>query len=162
MGFAENKLRPLIFRSFFQKHSENQKWASQKMLRPLIFRSFFRNIQKIKNGLSGKQAAPLIRPKLRFVHLPPGGKAISKAIIKNCKLFVIVRYETGDARPRGEGYIKGDFKNCKLFVIVRNETPCGCVTKHPEGALRNTLWVRYETGDARPRGEKKACSIGEN
>ena len=47
------------------------------MLRPLIFRNFFSKIFR-----KTKWAAPLIRPKLRFVHLPPKGKAIIIAIIK--------------------------------------------------------------------------------
>ena len=51
MGFAENAT-PLDFQKFLPKYSKNQKWAT-----------------------------PLIRPKLCFVHLPPEGKAISKAII---------------------------------------------------------------------------------
>ena len=47
------------------------------MLRLLIFRNFFSKIFR-----KTKWAAPLIRPKLRFVHLPPKGKAIIIAIIK--------------------------------------------------------------------------------
>ena len=46
------------------------------MLRPLIFRNFISKIFR-----KTKWAAPLIRPKLRFVHLPPKGKAIIIAII---------------------------------------------------------------------------------
>ena len=60
----------------FQKENFNQKWATLNMLRPLIFRNFFSKIFR-----KTKWAAPLIRPKLRFVHLPPKGKAIIIAII---------------------------------------------------------------------------------
>mgnify|MGYP007005305779 FL=1 len=51
------------------------------------------------NVLYRKQVAPLIRPKLRFVHLPPKGKAISKAGVLISNGFATIRYETGEARP---------------------------------------------------------------
>ena len=52
----------------------------ENKLRPLIFRNFFRNIQKIKNWLR----INMLRPSSVAVrrHLPPGGKATSKAVIK--------------------------------------------------------------------------------
>ena len=68
-----------------------------------------------------KQVAPLIRPKLRFVHLPPKGKAISKAVVLISNGFATIRYETGDARPQGEGCIK--VKKLKLTSIV-------CLRRH--------------------------------
>ena len=77
-----------------------------------------------------KQVAPLIRPKLRFVHLPPKGKAISKAVVLISNGFAAIRYETGDARPQGEGYERGINIKFKRFATIR-----------------------YETGEARPQGE---------
>ena len=77
-----------------------------------------------------KQVAPLIRPKLRFVHLPPKGKAISKAVVLNSNGAATIRCETGEARPQGEGYERGINIKFKRFATIR-----------------------YETGEARPQGE---------
>ena len=52
---------------------------------------------------------PLISPLCG--QLPPKGKPLKEALIYNFKRFVAVRYETGNARPRGEGYIKGNYSN---------------------------------------------------
>ena len=78
-----------------------------------------------------KQVAPLIRPKLRFVHLPPKGKAISKAVVLNSNGFATIRYETGDARPPKGKAIS------KAVVLISNGFAA----------------IRYETGEARPQGE---------
>ena len=73
-----------------------------------------------------KQVAPLIRPKLRFVHLPPKGKAISKAVVLNSNGFATIRCETGDARPQGEGYERGiniKFKRCSNNPLRNGRSP---------------------------------------
>ena len=85
------QVTPLDLQKFFPKYSDNQKWATpldlqkflpkysenQKWATPLDLQKFFP-----KYSDNQKWATPLIRPKLCFVHLPPRGKAISKAIIK--------------------------------------------------------------------------------
>ena len=87
----------------------------------MIFRNSFRNIQNIKNGLrplienfrgkisikkcaAHKNAAPLIRPKLCFVHLPPRGKAISKAEINFWTIVSQSVTRRAMPAPEGEGY----------------------------------------------------------
>ena len=59
----ENKLRPLAFKNFLSKYSENQKWAAQNMLRPSSVQSsalstfppggrlYHRHLFKILNSL---------------------------------------------------------------------------------------------------------------
>ena len=63
-----------------------------------------------------KQVAPLIRPKLRFVHLPPKGKVISKAVVLNSNGFATIRYETGEARPQ-----RGSLDLCRIYRLFSIE-----------------------------------------
>ena len=62
-------------------------------------------------------------------HLPPGGKALKEAIILLSNEMKQSVTKRAMPAPRGEG-----FKISNHFAFKRNET------------------VRYETGDARPRG----------
>ena len=130
-----------------KRHFGNGKRLSQKVS-AVALNVFYR-----------KQVAPLIRPKLRFVHLPPKGKAISKAVVLNSNDVATIRYETGEARPQGEAYERGINIKFKRFCYNplrngRSPPPKGKVISKAVVLNSNDVaTIRYETGETRPQGE---------
>ena len=80
-----------------------------------------------------KQVAPLIRPKLRFVHLPPKGKAISKAVVLISNGAATIRYETGETRPpRGRLYQSQKIEIDLYRLLTQTLSPKGKARKRQQ------------------------------
>ena len=111
----------LFFAEIYLTMVGNFEWkiSIKNGLRPLIFRNFFRNIQKIKNGLRPSSVA--VRR-----HLPPGGKAVSKAEINFWNDGAIIRNETGNARPPG-----GSLGTRHLFKFLNGLLQVNCFSTAP-------------------------------
>ena len=93
---------PWLSEIFYQKYSENQKLATHNMLRPssVAFSDSFPPGGSLYQRQRFTFQTVSNNP-LRNGRCPPRGEAFIKGIDLHFKLFATIRYETGDARPRG-------------------------------------------------------------